>query len=65
MMRTSGHQQVPLVKFKPKVAFELWVAASWSVYEKKLSDIDGTAVVWKDAMNDIKLTAFRSQSFKA
>jgi hypothetical protein len=28
------------------VTFELWVTASWSVYQKKLSD--GAAAVWED-----------------
>ena len=44
MMRTIGNKQV-LVNFN-KVTFELWVTASWSVYQKKLSD--GAAAVWED-----------------
>ena len=44
MMRTIGDRQV-LVNFN-KVTFELWVTASWSVYQKKL--LDGAAAVWED-----------------
>ena len=45
MMRTIGDQQEVLVNFN-KVTFELWLTASWSVFQKKLSD--GAAAVWQD-----------------
>jgi hypothetical protein len=44
-MRTVGDQQEVLVNFN-KVTFELWLTASWSVFQKKLSD--GAATVWQD-----------------
>ena len=45
VMRTIGDQQEVLVNFN-KVTFELWLTASWSVFQKKLSD--GAAAVWQD-----------------
>ena len=45
VMRTVGDQQEVLVNFN-KVTFELWLTASWSVFQKKLSD--GAATVWQD-----------------